>query len=98
MALPAATEGGAAEAAAEAAAEPPTEPRPGRAEACPQTRANKAQIDRSVWSALPTSIAAPLAEEIEEEIDNLAPSRLQLHLAIHSRVDLHIWKGRRERM
>ena len=86
-------EGGAAKAAAEAAAEPPTEPRAGRAEACPQTRAHEARIDRRVSCALPTSRAAPPAEEIVVVLDALAPSRLQVHLAITSRVDLHIWKG-----
>jgi hypothetical protein len=81
-------EGGAAKAAAEAAAEPPTEPRPSRAEASPQTGAREAQIGRRVWSALPTSRAAPLAEEIVVVVDALAPSRLQFHLAITSRIDL----------
>ena len=93
MALPAATEGGAAEAAAEAAAKPPTEPRAGRAEACPQTSAREALIDRRVSSALPTSRAAPLAEEIVVVLDALAPGRLQFHLAITSRIDLLLWKG-----
>ena len=86
-------EGGAAEAAAEAAAEPPTEPRPSRAEACPQTGAREAQNGRRVWSALPTSRAAPLAEETEVIVDALVPSRLLLHLAIASRIDLLLWKG-----
>ena len=81
-------EGGTAKAAAEAAAEPPTEPRPSRAEASPQTGAREAQIGRRVWSALPTSRAAPLAEEIVVVVDALAPSRLQFHLAITSRIDL----------
>ena len=86
-------EGGAAKAAAEAAAEPPTEPRPSRAEASPQTGAREAQIGRRVWSALPTSRAAPLAEETVVVLDPLAPSRLLLHLAIASRIDLLLWKG-----
>ena len=81
-------EGGAAKAAAEAAAEPPTEPRPSRAEACPQTGAREAQNGRRVWSALPTSRAAPLAGEIVVVVNALAPSRLQFHLAITSRIDL----------
>ena len=81
-------EGGAAKAAAEAAAEPPTEPRPSRAEACPQTGAREAHNGRRVWSALPTSRAAPLAEDIVVVVNALAPSRLQFDLAITSRIDL----------
>ena len=86
-------EGGTAKAAAEAAAEPPTEPRAGRAEACPQPCARKAVIDRRVSSAVPTSRAAPLAEETVVVLDPLAPSRLLRHLAIASRIDLLLWKG-----
>ena len=63
-ALPAVTEGGAAEAAEKAAAEPPSEQQAGRAEACLQTGAREAGIDRRVSSASPTSRAARSTGEI----------------------------------
>ena len=90
-------EGGTAKAAAEAAAEPPTEPRAGRAEACPQTSAREALIDRRVSSAVPTSRAAPLAEEIVVIVDEVTPSRLRLHLVLVSRIDLLLRKGQEAR-
>ena len=91
-------EGGAAKAAAEAAAEPPTEPRAGRAEACPQPCAREARIDRRVSSAVPTSRAAPLAEEIVVIVDAVTPSRLRLHLVLVSRIDLLLREGQEARM
>ena len=91
-------EGGAAKAAAEAAAEPPTEPRAGRAEACPQPCAREARIDRHVSSAVPTSRAAPLAEEIVVIVDAVTPSRLRLHLVLVSRIDLLLREGQEARM
>ena len=96
-ALPATTEGGAAEAAAEAAVEPPSEPRAGRAEACRQTGAREARIDRRVSSTLPTSRAARPAETVVVLVGAVTPTRLQLHLVIISRIDLLLWKDTRER-
>jgi hypothetical protein len=96
-ALPATTEGGAAEAAAEAAVEPPSEPRAGRAEACRQTGAREARIDRRVSSTLPTSRAARPAETVVVLVGAVTPTRLQLHLVIISRIDVLLWKDTRER-
>ena len=83
----------AAEAAPEAAAEPRESRRGSRGEASPQPGAQQGRIDRRVSSAMPTSRAAPLAEVIVVVLDALAPSRLQLHLAITSRIILLLWKG-----
>ena len=58
-----------------------------------EARAREGRIDRRVSSALPTSRAPRLAEEIVVVLDALAPSCLQLHLAITSRIDLLLQKG-----
>jgi hypothetical protein len=103
-ALPGVMEGGAAEAAEKAAAEPPSEPRAGRAEACLQTGAREVRIDLAsidrrvwsmVWSASSTSRAARSAKECVALASTVAPSCLQLHLAIISRVELLLWKGQK---
>ena len=97
MALPAATEGGAAEAAAEAAAEPSTEPQASRDEASPQPGAQHGCIDRRVSSAPPPSRATRLSEHIVEIVAAVKPSRLQLHLVLASRIDLLLRKGQEAR-
>ena len=100
--MPAVTEGGAAEAADKAAAEPPSELRAGRAEALSTDgRAggpHRPSIDRRVWSASLTSRAARSVKECVAPASTVASSRLKLHLALVSRIDLLLRKGRRERM
>ena len=86
-------EGRAAEAGPEAAAEHRESRRGSLGEASPPPGAQQGRIDRRVSSAMPTSRAAPLAEVIAVVIDALAPSRLQFHLAITSRIVLLLWKG-----
>ena len=82
-------------ATAEAAAKPPSEAAAsGLSRGLSKiARAREGRIDRRVSSALPTSRAPRLAEEIVVVLDALAPSCLQLHLAITSRIDLLLWKG-----
>ena len=98
-ALPAVTEGGAAEAADKAAAEPPSELRAGRAEALSTDgRAGGPHRPTRFQRLADLSRAARSAEENVALASAVAPSRLKLHLAIVSRIDLLLQKGRRARM
>ena len=97
MPTPVVLEGGTAAAAAAGHKQIASEPRASRAEGSPHTGVWESCTGRRISSVSPTSRVAHLLEAIAVDDEAVALSRLRLHLALASRIDLLLRKGRRER-